>query len=822
MLLQSPTALHYPVTVTELLKRPQDYIDRSAPLFRYSFRSTVVEDDDFGEEVQVEKTFPAVFESEVEGTVLSWKIQKGSVINGPNAPLAEIDEPCKHDVQYGGLCVQCGQDVTLISYNTTRPDVNRADTSIAHVNTALKISRDEAGRIDQDAKQRLLGGRKLSLVVDLDLTVIHATVDPTIGEWQADENNPNHGALQDVRSFVMAEDPRPGHPRNTTYYIKLRPGLASFLEHISTMYELHIYTMGTRAYADNIVKLLDPKRKLFGDRVLSRTENAGDTQHKNIRKMFPVDNKMVVIIDDRADVWNWSKYLVQVKPFNFFVGIGDLNSSFLPKKEDMMAKPKKVQSPPDPRQDEVEGASKPEPKPKDEIPAPDGPADNSEKAGVKEEESTLNQIVAMQGDGEDSAAMEQKAQEQDETLNAQVNERPLLQQQKQLDEEDSDEEVDFGIDGAYQKHNLLRDDDKELERIEAQLTNIHRDFYRQYESRSETPIGMNGDQVPGPLSQEIPDVKDTMGPYRTESLRGTRLVFSGIVPVGVDVFTSHYGKLALRLGAQLDKDLTKDTTHLIARHGEPTSKMRIAARSPTIKMVSVDWLWESSQNWWDRIDETPYLITLPNNNKTGDLQVDDTAPPSDTNSEANGKGHGLAISIDHDARGGDDDDDDDDGTGIAISPITDMNDDDWAEAYREIADLSSDEGDGEDGENDEADQDEDDEDDLSSTTSEKSQQGEKKRKRRDEDDADGGLTQEGPDSDLQARKRQALARTTSLANVVLAEEDDTHPNNNVMDTDPTTEANSIEAEMNAIFGPTAEGPDEEDSDEDEGWEEDEA
>ena len=83
MLLQSPTALHYPVTVTELLKEPQDYVDRSAPLFRYSFKSTVAEDDDLGEEVEVEKTFPAIFESEVEGTVLSWKLQKGAVINGP-------------------------------------------------------------------------------------------------------------------------------------------------------------------------------------------------------------------------------------------------------------------------------------------------------------------------------------------------------------------------------------------------------------------------------------------------------------------------------------------------------------------------------------------------------------------------------------------------------------------------------------------------------------------------------------------------------------------------------------------------------------------
>src|SRR5690606_25031431 len=41
---------------------------------------------------------------------------------------------------------------------------------------------------------------------------------------------------------------------------------------------------------------------------------------------------MVVIIDDREDVWKWSPNLIKVRPYNFFVGIGDINSSFLPKR----------------------------------------------------------------------------------------------------------------------------------------------------------------------------------------------------------------------------------------------------------------------------------------------------------------------------------------------------------------------------------------------------------------------------------------------------------------------------------------------------------
>lgn len=41
---------------------------------------------------------------------------------------------------------------------------------------------------------------------------------------------------------------------------------------------------------------------------------------------------MVVVIDDRADVWNWIPNLVKVVPYEFFIGIGDINSSFLPQK----------------------------------------------------------------------------------------------------------------------------------------------------------------------------------------------------------------------------------------------------------------------------------------------------------------------------------------------------------------------------------------------------------------------------------------------------------------------------------------------------------
>jgi RNA polymerase II subunit A-like phosphatase len=71
---------------------------------------------------------------------------------------------------------------------------------------------------------------------------------------------------------------------------------------------------------------------------------------KSLKRLFPSDQSMVVIIDDRADIWNWSPHLVKVIPCatfcswlcclrltlpldEFFVGTGDINSATLPKQK---------------------------------------------------------------------------------------------------------------------------------------------------------------------------------------------------------------------------------------------------------------------------------------------------------------------------------------------------------------------------------------------------------------------------------------------------------------------------------------------------------
>jgi len=128
MLLRLPRSLHYPITVTELLKRPSDNVNRDEPLFAYIYKTIVTEGSRDGSDTQVEKTFPTRFESSTEGELKSWMIAAGDVIAQPyglnpqilpkytnsfdRKDICEIKEPCPHDEQFAGMCTRCGKDMT--------------------------------------------------------------------------------------------------------------------------------------------------------------------------------------------------------------------------------------------------------------------------------------------------------------------------------------------------------------------------------------------------------------------------------------------------------------------------------------------------------------------------------------------------------------------------------------------------------------------------------------------------------------------------------------------------------------------------------------
>jgi RNA polymerase II subunit A-like phosphatase len=100
---------------------------------------------------------------------------------------------------------------------------------MTHSANGPTVSLEEAQRLEKETADDLLKSRKLSLIVDLDQTIVHATVDPTVGEWRAegaawkarhaskpdvdsdsseseDECNPNWEALEDVGEFRLGAE----------------------------------------------------------------------------------------------------------------------------------------------------------------------------------------------------------------------------------------------------------------------------------------------------------------------------------------------------------------------------------------------------------------------------------------------------------------------------------------------------------------------------------------------------------------------------------------------------------------------------------------
>jgi RNA polymerase II subunit A C-terminal domain phosphatase len=79
----APPSLHYPITIVDLAKKLQDEVQRTSPLFNYTYDTVVIERDRYGEEKRVTKSFPARFDSPTDGIVTGWFIKKGTVIREP-------------------------------------------------------------------------------------------------------------------------------------------------------------------------------------------------------------------------------------------------------------------------------------------------------------------------------------------------------------------------------------------------------------------------------------------------------------------------------------------------------------------------------------------------------------------------------------------------------------------------------------------------------------------------------------------------------------------------------------------------------------------
>ncbi|KAL5760300.1 hypothetical protein ACOSP7_018813 [Xanthoceras sorbifolium] len=179
------------------------------------------------------------------------------------------------------------------------------------------IQRERAKRLEEQKK--MFAEHKLCLVLDLDHTLLNSAkfneVDPVHDEiLRKKEEQDRDKPLRHLFRF-----PHMG------MWTKLRPGIWTFLERASKLFELHLYTMGNKLYATEMAKVLDPKGVLFNGRVISKGDD-GDPydsdervpKSKDLEGVLGMESS-VVIIDDSVRVWPHNKLnLIVVERYTYF------------------------------------------------------------------------------------------------------------------------------------------------------------------------------------------------------------------------------------------------------------------------------------------------------------------------------------------------------------------------------------------------------------------------------------------------------------------------------------------------------------------------
>ncbi|KAL5285834.1 CTDP1 family protein [Megaselia abdita] len=343
-------------------------------------------------------------------------------------------------------------------------------------------------------------------------------------------------------------------PHSPWYHTRLRPGTHDFLSKMSEIFELHICTFGARNYAHMIAQLLDADGKLFSQRILSRDECLNiSSKTDNLKALFPCGDSMVCIIDDREDVWNMASNLIQVKPYHFFQHTGDINA------------------PPGMSKHELDGKGM------------------DFKDLEKKDTNDSDSKTKSDEDGDSNGSSGSCSTKKDEDIEINVID---MDQESKPSEDKTDEgsspptpKIKTNFDNSIE----IEDPDDYILYLETILRTIHKRFYEIYDE-----------------ANEIPDLKILVPKIRSEVLRGTCLVFSGLVPVNMKLEQSRAYSIAKALGANVFPNINGETTHLVALT-PGTFKVNTAKKRSDIKIVSADWLWTCAERW-EHVEELLYQL----------------------------------------------------------------------------------------------------------------------------------------------------------------------------------------------------------------------
>ena len=184
------------------------------------------------------------------------------------------------------------------------------DADFAHY-PAVRTFREEA-YVNEKVKH---AGKKLGLVLDLDMTLVHAVQESAFADFPFD--SALMGSVKfgyestgpEIFSLLLDDVP---------YVLKLRPGVRNFLTELSSLYELNIFTKATRPYLNFLMAALDPDRRLFATAVSRDDAPELDVDTKVMGLVSDRPLSELVIFDDRQTVWrDCPDNVIRAEPYMF-------------------------------------------------------------------------------------------------------------------------------------------------------------------------------------------------------------------------------------------------------------------------------------------------------------------------------------------------------------------------------------------------------------------------------------------------------------------------------------------------------------------------
>ncbi|XP_047322371.1 CTD small phosphatase-like protein 3 isoform X2 [Impatiens glandulifera] len=124
-----------------------------------------------------------------------------------------------------------------------------------------------------------------TLVLDLDETLVHSTLEPCEG---ADFTFPVN--------FNLKEH---------TIYVRCRPHLKDFMERVGSLFEIIIFTASQSIYAEQLLNILDPKRRIIRHRVYRDSCVFVDGNYLKDLSVLGRDLSKVIIVDNSPQAFGF-------------------------------------------------------------------------------------------------------------------------------------------------------------------------------------------------------------------------------------------------------------------------------------------------------------------------------------------------------------------------------------------------------------------------------------------------------------------------------------------------------------------------------------